>query len=228
MRKNAVKESVKSVDDWNTLRKWFLIFQVLPQWSEGLGAWARPPLPTCRFQPSWALQPRLCPAGHPTALPGPVWSAWLSTPRWAGCPCGRRAAGRSWPGRRRRPGTAACCSASPSGCCPGSSPRRTAPPGPGQEASRPLGIWFSSWQCSRLQTWGMHMAVWNRPVSSWISKEILKWGLDLLQILGIKGPYYRSQEEKETATHSSILAWKISWTEEPGGLHGVAKESDTT
>ena len=24
--------------------------------------------------------------------------------------------------------------------------------------------------------------------------------------------------EKEIATHSSILAWKISWTEEPGGL----------
>ena len=22
----------------------------------------------------------------------------------------------------------------------------------------------------------------------------------------------------ETATHSSILAWKISWTEQPGGL----------
>ena len=24
--------------------------------------------------------------------------------------------------------------------------------------------------------------------------------------------------EKELATHSSILAWKIPWTEEPGGL----------
>jgi len=24
--------------------------------------------------------------------------------------------------------------------------------------------------------------------------------------------------EKEMATHSSILAWKISWIEEPGGL----------
>ena len=24
--------------------------------------------------------------------------------------------------------------------------------------------------------------------------------------------------EKEMATHSSILAWRISWTEEPGGL----------
>ena len=33
--------------------------------------------------------------------------------------------------------------------------------------------------------------------------------------------------EKEMATHSSILAWKIPWTEEPGGLHstvsGVSK-----
>ena len=25
--------------------------------------------------------------------------------------------------------------------------------------------------------------------------------------------------EKEMATHSSILAWEIPWTEEPGGLH---------
>ena len=24
--------------------------------------------------------------------------------------------------------------------------------------------------------------------------------------------------QKEMATHSSILAWEISWTEEPGGL----------
>ena len=31
--------------------------------------------------------------------------------------------------------------------------------------------------------------------------------------------------EKEMATHSSILAWKIPWMEEPGGLtvHGIAK-----
>ena len=25
--------------------------------------------------------------------------------------------------------------------------------------------------------------------------------------------------EKEMAPHSSILAWRIPWTEEPGGLH---------
>ena len=35
--------------------------------------------------------------------------------------------------------------------------------------------------------------------------------------------------EKEMATHSSILAWRIAWTEEPGGLQSVShKELDTT
>ena len=35
--------------------------------------------------------------------------------------------------------------------------------------------------------------------------------------------------EKETATHSSILAWKIPWTEEPGRLSPWGrKESDMT
>ena len=35
--------------------------------------------------------------------------------------------------------------------------------------------------------------------------------------------------EKEMATHPSILAWKIPWTEEPGGYSPWGhKESDTT
>ena len=34
-----------------------------------------------------------------------------------------------------------------------------------------------------------------------------------VQILGKEDPL-----EKGLATHSSILAWKIPWTEEPGGL----------
>ena len=35
--------------------------------------------------------------------------------------------------------------------------------------------------------------------------------------------------EEGMATHSSILAWRIPWTEEPGGLQSVGrKESDTT
>jgi len=47
---------------------------------------------------------------------------------------------------------------------------------------------------------------------------------DAGSILGQKNPL-----EKEMATHYSILAWKIPWTEEPGGAtaHGVT-ELDTT
>ena len=30
--------------------------------------------------------------------------------------------------------------------------------------------------------------------------------------------------EKDMATYSSILAWKISWTEEPGGLQSMGSQ----
>ena len=33
--------------------------------------------------------------------------------------------------------------------------------------------------------------------------------------------------EKVMATHSSILAWKIPWTEEPDGLQSVGSQSPT-
>ena len=39
-----------------------------------------------------------------------------------------------------------------------------------------------------------------------------------VQSLGWEDPL-----EKEMAAHSSILAWKIPWTMEPGRLHGVSK-----
>ena len=35
--------------------------------------------------------------------------------------------------------------------------------------------------------------------------------------------------EEEIATHSSILAWRIPWMEEPGGLQSIRlQELDTT
>ena len=37
-----------------------------------------------------------------------------------------------------------------------------------------------------------------------------------VQSLGQEDPF-----EKEMATHSSTLAWKIPWTEEPGGLQSM-------
>ena len=32
--------------------------------------------------------------------------------------------------------------------------------------------------------------------------------------------------EKGMATHSSILAWRIPWTEEPGGLQSMGSQRD--
>ena len=39
------------------------------------------------------------------------------------------------------------------------------------------------------------------------------------QSLGQEEPF-----QKEMATHSSILAWKVPWTEEPGGLQSVGSQ----
>ena len=40
-----------------------------------------------------------------------------------------------------------------------------------------------------------------------------------VQSLGWEDPL-----EKEMATHSSILTWKISWTEEPGRLQSMGSQ----
>ena len=34
--------------------------------------------------------------------------------------------------------------------------------------------------------------------------------------------------EKEMATHSSVLAWKIPWTEEPDGLQSMGSQKSWT
>ena len=43
-----------------------------------------------------------------------------------------------------------------------------------------------------------------------------------IQSLGLEDPL-----EEEMATHSSILAWRIPWTEEPGGLQSMGLQSLT-
>ena len=40
-----------------------------------------------------------------------------------------------------------------------------------------------------------------------------------IRSLGLEDPL-----EEEMATHSSILAWRIPWTEEPGGLQSTGSQ----
>jgi len=37
-------------------------------------------------------------------------------------------------------------------------------------------------------------------------------------------PRWERSPEKGMATHSSILAWEIPWTEEPGGLQSLGSQ----
>ena len=59
---------------------------------------------------------------------------------------------------------------------------------------------------------------------TWLSK---RWGIRLESEINIYTLLYKT-EEKEMATHSSVLAWEIPWTEEPGGLQSTGSQQSNT
>ena len=40
----------------------------------------------------------------------------------------------------------------------------------------------------------------------------------------VRSPSWEDPLEKEMATHSSTLAWRIPWREEPGGLQSMGSQ----
>jgi len=66
-----------------------------------------------------------------------------------------------------------------------------------------------------------YVGIWDFPVASSGKKPAAKAGVvrDSSSILGGE-----DLQEKEMATHSSILAWRIPWTEEPGGLQSMGSQ----
>ena len=48
--------------------------------------------------------------------------------------------------------------------------------------------------------------------------------LPTIQETQIRSLGWEDPLEKEMATHSSTLAWKISWMEEPGGLQSMGSQ----
>ena len=73
--------------------------------------------------------------------------------------------------------------------------------------------WFKPWN---YEIWGIP---WTSLVAQTVKRLPTMWEARV-QFLGREDLL-----EKEMVTHSSILAWKIPWTEEPGRaiVHGVAK-----
>ena len=48
--------------------------------------------------------------------------------------------------------------------------------------------------------------------------------LSVVQETWVRSQGWEDPLEKEMVTHSSILAWKIPWTEEPGGLQSMVSQ----
>ena len=66
---------------------------------------------------------------------------------------------------------------------------------------------------------------------SFSASLVAQWvkNLPAVQETWVRSLGWEDPLEKEMATCSSILAWKSSWTEEPGGLQSMGhKESGTT
>ena len=60
-------------------------------------------------------------------------------------------------------------------------------------------------------TLGLHLEIEQTVVKN--SPAVQETQETLAQSLGLEDPL-----EEEIATHSNILAWRIAWTEDPGGL----------
>ena len=66
----------------------------------------------------------------------------------------------------------------------------------------------------------------------WVKDSLIAQSVKKLPAMQETRVRFLGQEdplEKGMATHFSILAWRIPWTEEPGGLQSMgSQESDTT
>ena len=60
-----------------------------------------------------------------------------------------------------------------------------------------------------------YYAIWASPVALQVKNLP---AMQELQESGVRSLGQEDPLEKEMATYSSILAWRISWTEKPGGL----------
>ena len=61
-------------------------------------------------------------------------------------------------------------------------------------------------------------SLWDFPVAQMV-KNLPAMQETQVQSLGQEDPL-----DKRTATHSNILAWRIPWTEEPGGLQSMESQ----
>ena len=89
--------------------------------------------------------------------------------------------------------------------------------------------WFTSYSCFCLPTEesqnmsSRNMPVWDRNDFELKAAQRLK-RLPAMRETWVRSLHQEDPLEKEMATHSSILAWRIPWTGEPGGLQSTGSQ----
>ena len=66
---------------------------------------------------------------------------------------------------------------------------------------------------------GISVAKWRAFLVAQMVKNLLA-----MQKTRVRSLHQKDSLEEGMATHSSILAWRIPWTEEPGGLQSVGSQ----
>ena len=120
----------------------------------------------------------------------------------------------------------------------------------------PVSPEFKSYFCQLLSTWTwsklpkffepklLHLQYENNTSLLSCCEEILGWcrilgpldfpggspvkNLPTMQEMRVWSLGWKYPLAKEVATHSSILAWEIPWTEEPGGLQSIGSQKSQT
>ena len=91
--------------------------------------------------------------------------------------------------------------------------------------------WHLVWDTTYLSDREPGAAVWVIAYysSTWAS-QVAQWEsthLPTQEAWGVRSLVREDPLEEEMATHSSILPWRIPWTEEPGGLQSRGLQSQT-
>ena len=83
----------------------------------------------------------------------------------------------------------------------------------------PIHTEFSIYKYIFIYYLSLHINIWASLVAQSVKN------LPAVRETWVQSLCWEDPLEKEMATHSSILAWKISWAGEPGGLQSMVAKS---
>ena len=75
-----------------------------------------------------------------------------------------------------------------------------------------------------METGELLLPIGAEGLPRWLSGSRVYLPMQKMQEMPVLSLGQENAVEEEMATHSSILAWRIPWTEEPGGLQSVGSQ----